>query len=178
MLVSLILSVLAIASTEISAEYEVPVPAELVAYSRFKMEPVKVNTEGGQVRVRYKLPLLLTGIEQKIEMQGTYGDNGVLIFNGRKGRAECSGFQKGQECRVKYSGVSVDLTRSEAELDKLGLSEADRAGVLQVIKHFQGADKIATALPEAAFLLERESGGDMQGIIHYGDPVESIYEAK
>jgi hypothetical protein len=111
-------------------------------------------------------------------MQGSYGDNGVLIFNGIKGRAECSGFQKGQECRVKYKGVSVDLARSEAELDKLGLSEADRAGVLQVIKHFQGADKAAMTSPNAAFLLERDSGGDMQGIIHYGEPVESVYEAK
>lgn len=178
MLLSLVLSVLAIASTEISAEYEVPVPAELSAYSRFEMEPVKVKREGGEVRVRYKLPLLLTGIEQEIEMRGTYGNDGVLLLEGGKGRAECSGFQEGQQCRVKYKGINVDLALAEAELDKLGLAEADRAGVLQVIKTFQGTDKEAMALPEAAFLLARESGGDMQGIIHYGAPVEAVYDAK
>lgn len=178
MLLSLVLSVLAMASTEISAEYEVPVPAELISYSRFKMDPVKVKTENGQVRVRYKLPILLTGIEQEIEMQGTYGDNGFLILKGGKGQAECSGFQEGQQCRVKYKDVQVDLARSEIELEKLGLPEADRAGVLQVIKRFQGADKTAMALPELAFVLERESGGDMQGIIHYGAPLEAVYQAK
>lgn len=178
MLLSLILSVLAIASTEITAEYEVPVPAQLVAYSRFKMEPVKVNKEGGEVRVRYKLPILLTGVENEIEMRGSYGNDGVLLLNGGKGRAECSGFQQGQQCNVRYSGLTVDLARSEAELDKLGLSEGDRAGVLQVIKTFQGADKAAMALPEVAFFLVRESGGDMQGIIHYGAPVEAVYQIK
>ena len=177
MLLTLILSALAFASTEISAEYEVPVPAELAAYSRFKMEPVKVQNEGGQVRVRYKLPLLLTGVENKIEMRGTYGTGGVLLLEGGKGRAECSGFQVGQQCRVKYNDLQIDQARSEAELEKLGLSETDRAGVLQVIRHFQGADKIA-ALPELAFLVERDNGGDMQGIIHYGAPVESLYQAK
>lgn len=178
MLLSLILSVIAIASTEISAEYEVPVPAELVAYSRFKMEPVKIKSEDGQVRVRYKLPILLTGIEQEIEMRGSYGDNGVLLLKGGKGRAECNGFQEGQQCNVKYNDLQVDLNRSKAELEKLGLSEADRERVLQVIKRFQGADKMAQALPEVAFLLERDSGGDMQGIIHYGAPIAAVYEAK
>jgi hypothetical protein len=178
MLLSLILSVFAFASTEIAAEYEVPVPAELAAYSRFKMDPVKVNKEGGEVRVRYKLPLLLTGIEQEIEMRGTYGSDGVLLLEGGKGLAKCSGFQEGQQCRVKYKDVAVDLALAEAELEKLGLAETDRAGVLQVIKRFQGADKEAMALPEVAFLLERDSGGDMQGIIHYGAPVQAIYEIK
>lgn len=177
MLISLILSVLAIASSsiEISAEYEVPVPAELVAYSRFQMEPVKVKNEGGELRVRYKLPLLLTGIENEIEMRGSYGKNGVLLLNGGKGRAECDGFQSGQQCRVKYEGLHVNLAAAEAELDKLGLPEADRAGVLQVIKRFQGADR--HALLPVAFLAERE-GGDMQGIIHYGEPVNAVYGVK
>ena len=171
MLISLILAAMAFASTEISAEYEVPVPAELVAYSRFKMEPVEVQTENGEVRVKYKVPLLLTGLENEIEMRGAYGSKGELILNGGKGRAECDGFQNGQQCRVKYNSLDLDLARSEAELDKLGLAEADRAGVLQVIKRFQGVGD-----SPAAFLRERE-GGDMQGIIHYGEPIPSAYEA-
>jgi hypothetical protein len=172
MLVSLILSALAFASTQIAAEYEVPVPAELSAYSRFAMEPVKIKNENGQVRVRYKLPVLLTGVETKIEMRGSYGRDGVLLLNGGQGSAECDGFQSGQQCRVKYKGLAVSLEAAQAELDKLGLSEAHRAAVLQVIKRFQGVDDASFA---PSFLLERE-GGDMQGIIHYGEPVRSMHE--
>lgn len=170
MLLSLAFSVLALASTSITAEYEVPVPPELVAYSRFELGTVKVSNEGGQVRIRYKLPLLLTGLENKIEMIGSRDERGVLRLSGEYGSAECDGFQEGQQCRLVYQHLQVDLARSEAELDKLGLSEADRAALLQVIKRFQGADK-PKLLEQVAFLVERE-GGDMQGIIHFGKPVE------
>ena len=168
MLLSLIVSVFAFAG--IPAEYEVPVPAELAAYSRFAMAPVEVRAKGDEVRVKYCLPLLLTGVRNEIELRGSRED-GVFRLSGEHAEAECDGFEPGRQCRVEYRNLRVDLARAEAELDQLALPENDRAGVLAVIKRFMGY-KQAAALPEVFFALARE-GGDMQGIVHFGIPASA-----
>ncbi len=143
----LFLSLTALASGyDTPAEYEVPVPAELTPYSRFKMEGVKFENEGGRVRVSYKLPLELTGIENKFHFEGVEDRSGVLRLRSERGVMECRVLAGVDTCRVKYTEISQDMLAVERLLDSQRLPLDVKQGIMAVAGRF---------------------GGDMQGIIRY-----------
>jgi hypothetical protein len=128
------------------AEYEVPVPADLSPYSHFKMEGVKFENEGGRVRVSYKLPLELTGIENKLRFEGVDDGSGVLRLRSEQGVMECRVLAGVDTCRVKYTEISQDMPAVERLLDSQRLPLDVKQGIMAVAGRF---------------------GGDMQGIIRY-----------
>lgn len=152
MISAILFSVLAFGYSEVPAEYELPVPAELAPYSRFQMKPVEVEVIGDRVKVEYYIPQTITGHENEIEMTGILKAGEDLVLTGPKGNAVCNGVGAGQSCRVKYDNLDLSLELASRELDKLGLSPEDKAGFFQVAARFQ------------------ESGGDMGGIVHYLAP--------
>lgn len=170
MLASLMLPLLCFAA-DLPADYEVPVPAELKAYSRYAMEPVNVGQEGGEIRVRYTLPRALTGAENEVEMFGIRGKNGVLELSGKNGSARCVREGANESCAVKYLKVRFDLDRVREELEKMGLSPEEKAGYLKVSTHLaQGGREHAFAS-----LMAASGGSDMQGIIHYQGRLPDSY---
>jgi len=146
-LTGLLLSLTASASGyDTPADYEVPVPADLAPYSHFKMEGVKFENEGGRVRVSYKLPLELTGIENKLRFEGVDDGSGVLRLRSERGVMECRVLEGVDTCGVKYTEISQDMLAVERLLDSQRLPLDVKQGIMAVAARI---------------------GGDMQGIIRY-----------
>lgn len=151
-LATLLLAPLAMASDKLAAEYEVPVPAELEAYSRYQMSGIKVRSDGRRLEVSYKLPLELTGIENHLKFEGVDDGSGVVKLTGNHGSMECQAEAGLEACRVKYYGVRQDLSAVERLLDAQRLPQQEKVGRLAVAARF---------------------GGDMEGIIRYRLPLKA-----
>lgn len=133
----------ALAAGERAATYEVPVREELKAYATFPMDPVRVTINGGEMSVRYEMPLSLTGVKSEQEFRGLLGKERTELRSAQ-GTMACIASENA--CRVKYSYLQIDERSAEAELVRLGFIGPELESKLMVV---------------AAL------GGDMQGIIRF-----------
>lgn len=150
LVLSMLLSPLAFAGDKIPAQYEVPVPAELAAFATYDLEGLEVQSESGEVSLRYQLPLALTGVEQKVKLSGRVESDGVMRLSDENGSTmECREVNAQETCRVVYKGVRQDLGLVKIHLTSLALAPDELEGKFAVAEFFGRA------------------GGDMEGIVRY-----------
>lgn len=130
---------------EKSATYEVPVPAELKEFATYQMDPVAVRVQGSRMRVRYELPLALTGAENDMQFEGIVGQTETRLSNPEYG-GEMVCVAAENLCRVKYQKLRIDAERAESVLRSMGFAEEKVRGHLAVTTRI---------------------GNDMEGVIHF-----------
>ncbi len=124
----------------IAATYEVPGSEDVPPY---QME-FKLKKKKNLYFTDYKLPLDLTGAENRIRAQGSFDQNGVLVLAGKNGKLSCQFTTR--QCHAVYEDIVVDEDLVRFRLQEKGLSEEE-------IKPFLAAT--------------RRFGGDPIGVIHF-----------
>jgi hypothetical protein len=127
-----------------NADYEVPAPAELSEFARFKINDLRVRDEGGVREFKYTLPRELTGRE--VEVSGRTNADGETIFSGQEAKLDCVN----AVCRVKYPGLELDRNEVEQFLKSKSIGAVELGKRLGVFDNFVKA-------------------GDPEGVLYLGD---------
>ncbi|MGZ3693702.1 MAG: hypothetical protein ACXWQO_05850 [Bdellovibrionota bacterium] len=135
------------------ALYEVPVPQEMKAFSKYEISYFGKKVSGDTLELTYQLPLELTGISQWVSFSGKiiHGKEPATL-SGPNGEMNCASNTealRGDTCAVKYHDIKVDLNAVAQRLKIARISPEMREGKLRIAAMF------------------RESGGDIGGIITY-----------
>ncbi len=134
---ALLLSIVFV-NTSLAATYEVPVAEGLKEFAKFKLSDFEKRIEGNTIFIKYKLPRLLTGTRQNIELQGLLPTDGKnLLLVGDLGVATCVGtYTAISTCTVEYNDLSFDQEKAEKEIRAISKSETEVGARLDVMKSF------------------------------------------
>lgn len=124
------LSSLANASSD--AVYEVP--GSKPGQGLYDMS-LKLYVDGDVVFAGYDLPQNLTGVKNRIEMSGTFINEGLVLLQGPKGELRCN-FQE-EKCDARYKDIIVDLDAVKARLERAGLAPNEVMNGLTISRRFQ-----------------------------------------
>ena len=127
-----------------NADYEVPAPAELSEFARFKINDLRVREEDGVREFKYTLPRELTGRE--VEVSGRTTADGETIFSGQEAKLDCVN----AVCRVKYPSLELDRNEVEQFLTSKSIGGVELGKRLDVFDNFVRA-------------------GDPEGVLYLGD---------
>jgi hypothetical protein len=132
-LITFVLASLAIAGSP--ASYEVPVPAELAPFASFQLNDFLVEERSGELKISYKVPVELTGIENYVSFQGPLGRGPVRLI-GDQGEMLCELERAENACQVTYWPLRQDL----GLLSRLfkGLPGPEREARMAVAARFSG----------------------------------------
>ncbi|MDD4973284.1 MAG: hypothetical protein PHY93_02990 [Bacteriovorax sp.] len=121
-----------------AATYSVPVEEELKVYANFEINSFKATETNGAVTVKYKIPKLLTGIEQEVEFNGTVDPKAdTNILTGSNGVLTCSReVQEKMECKVEYKNLQIDKEKAIKIINKISLSANEASGRIAVMNSF------------------------------------------
>ncbi len=123
-----------------SATYEVPGSQGVPPYQM----KFKLKKKNGLYFTDYKLPLDLTGVENRIKANGSFDQNGDLVLIGKNGKLTCHLIAR--QCEAVYDYIVVDEEQVRLRFQARGLSEEE-------IKPF--------------LAVSRKFGGDPIGVIHF-----------
>jgi hypothetical protein len=153
------------------ANYEVPVPAELKEYAHFYLSDLQVDSRrDGRIKITYTLPLVITGVKNRIRFEGTVGEDGVARLTGEHNSTmECRAEGEGQKCVAKYHGIEQDLEAVASLLDTLKVPAEEKEMRLAVARH-------AVKFPTRALAAMMREGGDMEGFIFYGSHYGRLFK--
>ena len=127
-------------STQIAgaATYSVPVQDDLKEYASFELKTFNLKRYIGKTTVKYKLPIELTGIEQKVEFTGIInskaqqniltGDNGTMICE-KNSEARIS-------CQVEYKNLEIDEKQAISNIVQSSTTRSEIVGKIQVMRAF------------------------------------------
>lgn len=109
-----------------SGIYWVPTnsPAE-VRFAAFPLKDVEVRRDTEEVRVKYTLPLELTGEANLIDLVGRISQQGTVALSGAKGSGVCESFTDLSSCKIDYMNLKIDPVKRSDLLKQIskGLSE-------------------------------------------------------
>jgi hypothetical protein len=122
---------------EFDGRYEVPVPAdqpELTPFSSFPLDEISLRVRGSEARIKYDLPIELTGVINSIVLTSTADETGAFRkWEGPLGTAVC----KDNQCDVAYQDLTIDMNAIQARLVGQGLPMAEIDLRLRVAGHFR-----------------------------------------
>ncbi|MBC7538990.1 MAG: hypothetical protein H7281_09225 [Bacteriovorax sp.] len=121
-----------------AASYTVPVEAELKNYANFELDSFKTTEYGGSITVKYKIPKLLTGVEQEVEFSGPVDEKAnANILVGSNGVLTCSKeVEEKMECKVEYKNLQIDQANAIKLINKISLNANEINGRIAVMKSF------------------------------------------
>lgn len=127
-----------VTNVSMAATYEVPVSEGLKEFAKFELSDFEKKIEGNHISVKYKLPKVLTGTRQNIELQGmlpAVGENLLLV--GDHGVATCVGpYSATSTCTVEYNDLSFDQEKALKAIRAISKSETEVGARLEVMKSF------------------------------------------
>jgi hypothetical protein len=98
------------ASGKVDGVYSVPVSAELEKFASYEVKDTVIDNEAAPSRLRFGLPLALTGVENKIELfRQTDG-----TWKGNNGDSVCSRTNNTLSCKTKFKDLVIDAKAVEA----------------------------------------------------------------
>ena len=126
------------ATSAMAATYEVPVTAELREYAIFNLIYFEKKVDGNKFKIKYDLPKMLTGEDEKIELEGTYIEGSeVLTLSGDKATAKCTGVDSTKvSCIITYDSLDIDLERAAENIRKASATDQEFAARLEVMRAF------------------------------------------
>ncbi len=131
-----------------NATYRVPVSNEDNSeFATFALEGLRVGARGNAVRIKYKLPFLLTGADQSLSFRGTMpsalnpsGENPVVLnLTSVKGKMQCELLDLDfGNCRVKYdlSQIRLDEVALRTHLENSGVAATEIEARMQIFADF------------------------------------------
>lgn len=115
--------------------YEVPVKdPNLADYAVFKLHQVHLEQEGNHFKLKYLVPVELTGEENFVEFSGTF-ENGSGTLTYEKAKMECLADQSTFTCKVAYQDLKMDSKKAE-EILTAHLKGEDLQRRLQIQRDF------------------------------------------
>jgi hypothetical protein len=98
--------------------YEVPVTDEaLKSAAVFELKKISYNKTGDQFKLKYLMPVELTGEENLVEFKGTIVDGqGSLVYQNNK--MDCLTDQTTLMCKVAYQNLNINQLKAEDILKK------------------------------------------------------------
>ncbi len=122
------------ASSDPLAAYVVPVPATLAKYALFTNVRVDIKAMGtGQTSFKYRIPVELTGVENKVEFFGTPDSAGKMEATGENGSALCDGGAKVGSCELFYKNLQFDHDLRDQILTRISSGDADQLAARQAV---------------------------------------------
>jgi len=119
------------AASTTAAVYSVPVEPALEAAATFPVSDVDWEIEGGVASLDYDLPLGLTGIRQKVRLEGTYDAvKKAWILAGPMGTGDCTITGTALHCLEHLPGITVNVPAAAARTPA-GIDAAKRLAVIQ-----------------------------------------------
>jgi hypothetical protein len=129
------------AATVESASYSVPVEPALAEAASFPVSRVRWVTDGDTALLDYALPLALTGVRQRVRLEGSFdAAKNAFVLAGPVGTGECTVVGTALHCLEHLPGVTVDQVAAakltppsvDAEKRKLVLAQfpSDPVGIL------------------------------------------------
>lgn len=115
--------------------YKAPVPAgesELLPYASFEIRDARRSIRDGRVLVEYTLPFELTGVAQKIELEGPLTTQGTFQMTGSHADAVCDQ----RQCSLNYKDLVTDLPGLRRSFRAAGLSPQETELRMRVAGHF------------------------------------------
>ncbi len=119
-----------------AASYEVPVAAELKELAIFELQDFEKKTEGDKVVVKYKLPYVLVGNEEKIKLEGKAVSGAEeLLLVGDKAVATCRSYDK-FVCTIEYNDLDIDQEAAASAIRAISKNPTEVSGRLEVMRAF------------------------------------------
>lgn len=121
-----------------AATYSVPVQDDLKPYASFNLKKFNLKNYEGETTVKYKLPLELTGIEQKVEFAGVINSKAQQnILTGKNGTMVCEKNSEAKvSCQVEYKNLEIDEKEAISNIVQSSHSRSEMAGKIQVMRAF------------------------------------------
>jgi hypothetical protein len=119
------------AASVTTASYSVPVEPALADAATFPVSGVQWKVNGPTASLDYDLPLGLTGIRQRVNLQGTFdATKNAYVLAGALGTGECTVAGSALRCTEYLPGVTTD-TEAAARLTPPTVDAAKRRTVIQ-----------------------------------------------
>ena len=119
------------------ATYEVPMAEGLKEFSTFTLSDFEQEKVGNKIFVRYSLPQVLTGVNQKVELSGIMSAEGSLLLVGDSAMAMCIGsYTGGSTCTIQYNDLIIDQEKALKSIRSISKSETEVGARLEVMKSF------------------------------------------
>jgi len=86
----------------------------------------------------YKIPTLLTGVEQEVVFNGSIDEKAdTNILTGANGTLTCSKEVNEQmECKAEYKNIQINQDLAVAQISKVSMSGVEKMGRISVMKSF------------------------------------------
>lgn len=121
-----------------AAQYSVPVAEEYAQYASFELKSFKNKEYDEVVRIKYKIPKVLTGVEQEVVFIGEVDQFAhAITLNGPNGEMNCQKSEsKSIECRVVYKNLLKKEEQAILEIIKVSKSSKEVLGRIEVMRSF------------------------------------------
>lgn len=139
---NILVAAIALSSSFVFAQtYEVPVDGSNgeAEYAHFELKNFSVVQDGNTMKLKYELPLEITGVLNEVELSGVLDGSAVATLSGELGKATCS--LTTSTCKIRYENLQLDAGRAQSLLQSMNLSPAELSARLSVGLQFR-ADPI------------------------------------
>lgn len=138
MKISLLSLILLVGAPSFAATYSVPVEESLKNYAHFELEDFNIAEYEGAVTVKYKIPALLTGVDQVVEFGGKIDPKAETnILTGSNGVLNCTReLQEKYECKVQFKNLQFDHENAVLLINEASSSNSEFRSRLKVMKSF------------------------------------------
>ncbi|MGZ3787344.1 MAG: hypothetical protein ACXVLQ_02410 [Bacteriovorax sp.] len=135
---SLFVLVLQCFAQSYAATYTVPVDSELKDYATLQLETFKTKDYEGATTIRYKIPKVLTGVDQVVEFNGSIDSKANSnVLTGANGTLTCAKqVNEKMECRAEYKNLQVNEARAIDLINKISMSSSEASGRIAVMRAF------------------------------------------
>lgn len=117
--------------------YWVPVGPEHIQYGMFFISAVEIKNLGESIKIEYDLPVELTGVPNRIELEGPLVNEGPMHLTGPMGKADCPRSGEVDRCKISYQGLTYDPALREQHLKSISKSPAELTSRQAVAWQFQ-----------------------------------------
>lgn len=122
----------------VAALYTVPVSEELSQYAIFELDGFKSKSHHNEVEIKYKIPKVLTGVQQEVVFTGQVDDKAYSnTLSGPNGKMVCTkGATEAIKCEVTYVDLLTDEDKAVETIKELSKDNAEVFGRIEVMKAF------------------------------------------
>lgn len=122
----------------VAALYTVPVAEELSEYASFELDNFKSKAENNEVEIKYKIPMVLTGVQQEVVFTGQVDDKAYSnTLSGPNGKMVCTkGLMEAVKCEVTYADLLTDEDKAIETIKKISKDNSEVFGRIEVMKAF------------------------------------------